>query len=285
MRTSSGRKIRPYAAISKHLLIAGGALVMIYPLLWMLFSSFKLPENIFNDAGLWSERFTLDNYAKGWEGVARTSFAVFMKNSFIVSGLSIVGNIFACSLAAYAFSRLEFRFKNALFAAMLVTIMLPFHVVVVPQYIIFNELGWINTFLPLVVPKFLGTESFFIFLMVQFMRTLPRELDQAATVDGCGKVQIYWRVVLPLTLPAIITTIIFTFIWTWNDFFSHLLYLADIRKQTITLGLRLFLDSDSVSQWGPMLAMSVVSLVPVFIVFLFFQKYLVEGITAGGVKG
>lgn len=268
-----------------HALLLAGAIVMLYPLLWMISGSFKLAEHIFADKSLWSDSFTLDNYIKGWSGIAGIPFIAFFKNSFVLSALSIVGNVVSCSMAAYAFAKLEFPWKKTLFVAMLGTMMLPYHVLIIPQYIMFNQLDWVNTILPLTVPKFLATEGFFIFLMVQFMRSLPSELDKAATVDGCGPIQIYWRLVLPLSLPVIVTTVIFTFIWTWNDFFSQLLYLNDAAKYTISLGLRLFLDSTSQSQWGPMFAMSTLSLVPIFLVFLFFQRYIIEGITAGGLKG
>lgn len=276
---------RQTTRIALHAAILLGALIMLYPLLWMLSSSFKLSHAIFTDVGLLSEQYTFANYGDGWKGVANTPFAIFIRNSLIVSALAITGNCISCSLAAYAFTRLRFSGKNILFALMLVTMMLPFHVVIIPRYIMFNQLGWINTILPLTVPKFFATEGFFIFLMVQFMRGLPEELDHAATVDGCGPLQIYARIIVPLSVPAIVTTAIFTFIWTWNDFFSQLIYLSDVHKLTVALGLRLFLDSTSESRWGPMFAMSVVSLIPIFLVFTFFQRYLIEGITAGGVKG
>ncbi|MEK3911049.1 carbohydrate ABC transporter permease [Paenibacillus sp. FSL H7-0331] len=269
----------------RHLINILSSIVMLYPLIWMFSSSFKLPENIFSDSGLWSEVFTLDNYLSGWQGVSGSSFAVFFRNSFFISFMSIIGNLISCSMAAYAFARLDFKLKAVLFGLMLMTMMLPHHVTTIPQYIIFNKLDWVNTYLPLIVPKFTATDGFFIFLMVQFIRNIPAELDQAATVDGCGPIQIYWRVILPLTLPALVTAAIFTFIWTWNDFLSHILYLSDIKKYTVSLGLRLFLDASGISQWGKMFAMSILSLIPVFTVFIFFQKFLIEGITSGGVKG
>jgi multiple sugar transport system permease protein len=268
-----------------HIPVIIGSVIMLYPLIWLLFSSFKLPQNIFTDTGLLSSKYTIANYIRGWAGVAGTPFLVFFKNSFIIAFLAIIGNVVSCSMAAYAFARLEFTFKKVMFALMLLTMMLPYHVVIIPQYIMFNNLGWVNTFLPLTLPKFLATEGFFIFLMVQFMRNLPKELDQAATVDGCGPIQIYWRLILPLSLPAMVTTSIFTFIWIWNDFFSQLIYLSDVEKLTVAPGLRLFMDSTSESQWGSMFAMSILSLLPIFCVFIFFQRYLIEGITAGGVKG
>ena len=188
-------------------------------------------------------------------------------------------------MAAYAFARLDFTLKKVFFAIMLITLMLPFHVTVIPQYIMFNKLEWVNTYLPLTVPKFLATDGFFVFLMVQFMRTIPKELEEAAKMDGCGPIKMYWYLILPLSLPALITTMIFTFIWTWNDFFTQLLYLSDFQMQTVAVGLRMFVDSMGESSWGALFAMSTLSLIPLFAVFIFFQRYLIEGITAGGVKG
>ncbi|MCS7461676.1 carbohydrate ABC transporter permease [Paenibacillus doosanensis] len=269
----------------RHVVNIAVSAIMLYPLIWMLSSSFKLPEHIFTDKGLWPEHFTLNNYIAGWKGLGSQTFGLFFSNSLIVSGLSIAGNVVSCSLAAYAFARLEFRFKTPLFALMLMTMMLPHHVTIIPQYVIFNKLDWINTFLPLVVPKFTAAEGFFVFLMVQFIRNIPRELDKAAIVDGCGPIQIYWRLILPLALPALVTTAIFTFIWTWNDFFSQIIYLSKTQKFTVSLGLRVFLDSSGESSFGSLFAMSVLSLVPVFTIFVFFQRFLIEGLTSGGVKG
>ena len=211
-------------------------------------------------------------------------FGAFFANSILVAGLSVIGNLFSCSLAAYAFARLEFKLKPLLFAIMLGTIMLPFQVVVVPQYILFQQIDWTNTYLPLVVPKFLAVDAFFIFLMVQFIRGLPRELDDAATVDGCGPIAVFWRIILPLMRPALAVTAVFTFIWTWNDFFGPLLYITDRDKYTVPIALNAFLDSTGASAWGPMFAMSLLSLLPLFIVFLVAQKQLVKGIATTGIK-
>ena len=197
---------------------------------------------------------------------------------------AVVGNLFACSLAAYAFARLKFRLKTLWFAIMLMTIMLPVYVIVVPQYIVFNALGWVNTFVPLILPKFLATDAFFVFLMVQFIRGIPRELDEAARIDGCGHWRIFSRVMLPLMGPAIATAAIFTFIWTWSDFFTPLIYLTDPISYTVPVALRSFLDSSEGSNWGAMFAMSVVTLIPLFLVFLFGQRFLVKGIATTGGK-
>ncbi|WJL96966.1 carbohydrate ABC transporter permease [Microbacterium sp. ET2] len=269
--------------LTTHVFLIAFGLLMIYPLLWMVSSSFKPNEYIFSQPGLWPVEFTLDNYVDGWTGL-NGNFATFFLNSFVVAGLSIVGNLFACSLAAYAFARLRFRFKPMWFAIMLATIMLPAHVVLIPQYILFSNLGWVNTFLPLVIPKFLATDAFFIFLLVQFIRGLPRELDDAAKIDGNGFFGIFWRVILPLTTPALATTAIFTFIWTWNDFLTPLIYLTDPDSYTVPLALRAFQDAESESAWGSLFAMSTLSLIPIFGFFLVAQKYLVRGVATTGLK-
>ena len=206
-------------------------------------------------------------------------------NSFIIAGLAVIGNVFACSLVAYAFARLNFSFKRTLFALMLLTIMLPLHATLIPQYVLFYNLGWVNTFLPLVVPKFLAVDAFFIFLMVQFIRGIPREFDEAATIDGAGPFRIYWSVILPLLTPALVTTAVFSFIWTYEDFLSPLVYLTSMEHYTVPQGLSLLMSSKGASSWGPLLAMSLLSLVPLFVVFFVFQRRLIEGIATTGLKG
>jgi multiple sugar transport system permease protein len=268
-----------------HVPLLLGAFAMLYPLFWMIGSSFKPDSEIFVELSPIPHRLDFSNYARGWTLGTGTSFATFYINSFIVCIGAIVGNLISCSLAAYAFARMKFRFRRFWFAVMLGTLMLPFHVTVVPQYIIFNTLGWTNTFLPLVVPKFFAVDAFFIFLMVQFIRGIPVELEEAAMIDGCSRFGMFRSIILPLIKPALVTTTIFTFIWTYNDFFSQLLYLNSEANYTLSLGLRQFMDSSGTSAWGPMFAMTTLSLLPVVIVFLFFQKRLVDGIATTGLKG
>jgi multiple sugar transport system permease protein len=270
-------------SVLKHVLLIVASLVMIYPVLWMLVSSFRPTDVIFREPGLWLNNLIIDNYTQGWNAL-ENPFGHYLVNSAIVVIGAIAGNLLSCSLAAYAFARLQFRFKALWFSIMLMTIMLPIHVVVVPQYIIFNYLGWVDTFIPLILPKFLATDAFFVFLMVQFIRGIPRELDEAARIDGCGHWQIFSRMMIPLMTPALATTAIFTFIWTWSDFFTPLIYLTDPTKYTVPVALRSFLDSTSGSNWGAMFAMSIVSLIPIFLAFLFGQRYLVKGIATTGGK-
>lgn len=274
---------RKIISVLTHVALIAVSVLMLYPLLWLLAASFRPENEIFTSASIWPSSWSLDAYIRGWNGL-RTSFSTFYLNSFIISGLSVIGNVMACSMAAYAFARLNFKFKSFWFAMMLMTLMLPYQVTLIPQYVLFRQLGWVNTFLPLVVPKFLAADGFFIFLMVQFFRGLPRELDEAAQMDGCSPWRIYWKIILPLSMPVLATAAIFTFIWTWDDFFGPLIYLSEMKTYTVMLGLRTFTDSTGESDYGGLFAMSVLSIVPIFLFFLFFQRLLIEGIATTGMK-
>ena len=272
------------SGIANIIIIFFGVL-MLYPVIWLIMASFKEGAAIFSDPGLIPKVWTVQNYTKGWLGIGIVTFGAFFKNSFIICLLCLLCNAAFCSLTAYAFARLKFPGRNFWFAIMMVTLMLPAHVTTIPRYIIFRSFGWIDTFLPLIVPKLFATDAFFIFLLVQFIRGLPKDLDESAYIDGCGKFGIYARIILPLSLPAIITTVLFTFLWTWDDFFNQLLYLNSPQKYTIPMGLRLFLDSSGISSWGSMFAMSVLSILPCFVLFFTLQKYFVQGIATTGMKG
>ena len=261
--------------------------VVLYPLFWMIGTSVKSPEEIVNNIGLFPNEFTPGNFSDGWNKFD-IGFGRFFLNSAMVAVLTVVGNTLSCLLAAYAFSRLKFRLRGFWFAIMIGTLLLPGHVLIIPQYILFRTLGWVGgdwPYLPLLVPHFLATEAFFVFLMVQFMRGIPRELDEAAVIDGANAFSVFRHVMLPLSRPALVTTAIFSFIWTWNDFFRQLVYLSDLKDYTAPVALTLFIDSTSESAVGPMFAMSLLSLVPVFLFFLAFQRMLVEGINTSGLKG
>lgn len=279
---ANARRLRQF---SLHMILSALLLVMLYPVIWMVFSSLRPETEIFGSLGLIPKTWTLENYTSGWTLFGDKTFGLFFINSFVICALAIIGNLVSCSMAGYAFSRLEFRFKWLWFALMLGSIMLPIHAQLIPQYIFFLKIGWMNTILPLVVPKFLATDAFFVFLMVQFMRSLPPELEQAAMIDGASYWQRYWRIILPLTMPALVTTAVFTFINTYNDFFSQLIYLTDIDKMTVPVALRLFLDpSGGTSSFGGLFAMVLVSIGPVLGFFLASQRLLVRGIATQGFK-
>jgi multiple sugar transport system permease protein len=198
-----------------HLFIIALGVLMVYPILWMIISSFKPNTMIFSDPGLIPKAVTLENYVTGWQGYAGTIFGRFFLNSLFMCVVAIIGNLISCTMAAYAFERLKFMGKGVWFAVMMITLMLPGHVTLVPRYIMFNTFGWVGTYLPILVPKFLATDAFFVFLLVQFIRSLPKELDEAATIDGCSQVEVFTRIILPNAVPALVTTALFTFLWTW----------------------------------------------------------------------
>ena len=283
--THGGRPAKSAGGVVAHVVLVALLVIALYPIAYLIGTSFKSPQEIANNLNVLPQSFTPKNYADGWSGIPGVSFARFFTNSVVISVGVVVGNVVSCSLAAYAFARLRFPLRGLWFALMIGTLLLPHHVLVVPQYVLFNALGWVNTPLPLIVPKFLATDAFFVFLMVQFMRGIPRTLDEAAAIDGCGPFATFFRIVLPLSKPALVTTTVFSFIQTWNDFFSQLVYLNDITKYTLPIGLRLFLDSSGQNSVGPMFAMSALSLVPVFLFFLVFQRLIVEGINTSGIKG
>jgi len=285
-RSSRSRRRRvPFAKVVLTIVVSAGAVVMLYPLIWLAFASFKPADEVFSSTALLPQVWEWRNYANGWAAVGSYSFGQYFRNSLFISALCVIGNILACSLAAFAFGRLEFRFKKAAFVMMMATMMLPAQVTIIPQFILFHSWGWVNTYWPLILPKFFATDAFFIFLMVQFVRGIPRDLDAAAQIDGCNPFQIYWHIIMPLLRPALVTTAIFTFLWTYNDFFSPLIYLSQTELFTVPLALRQFLDTSGQSMWGPMFAMSVLSLLPTIVIFAIFQRLIVEGISTSGMKG
>ena len=280
-------KVRPGHTRNEFLryaVLGFAAIMMIYPLLWMILSAFKPDDQIFTNPTALPTSFDLSNFYDGWTAL-RVSFTTFYKNSFLIAVLAVIGNLAACSLTAFAFARLEFPGRKIWFTLMLGTLMLPYHVTLVPQYVMFLKLGWVDSFLPLIVPKFLAVDAFFIFLMVQFFRGIPREIDEAAIMDGCGTWRIYWKIMLPLSTPVMATAAIFSFIWTYDDFLGPLIYLNDMRSYTVPLALRSFVDSSGgESLYGELFAMSALSLVPVFIVFLAFQRLIIRGVAMGALK-
>lgn len=268
-----------------HLFVGGLCLLMIYPIIWMVASSFKGPSEIWtNVTSLIPEVIAWENYSIGWAGFGGITFYTYFRNSLVYAGVGTVCMVMSSALIAYGFARIKFRGRAFWFTCMILTLMLPRQVLLIPQYILFNELGWVNTFLPLIVPRLTGG-AFFIFLLVQFIRGIPRDLDEAAEIDGASRFAIFLRVILPLSQPALITAAIFSFYWTWEDFLSPLIYLNNPRLYTVSLALRSMSDINSFTNWGAIFAMATLSLVPVFAIFIFFQRYLVQGISTTGLKG
>jgi multiple sugar transport system permease protein len=260
--------------------------VVLYPVLWVVGASFKPSKDIVNSLELFPASPVLSNFRGLADGIADISILTFFQNSLFYALGAVAGILISCSLTAYAFARIRFAGRNLMFALMIGTLLLPYHVLLIPQYVMFQKMELINTYVPLLLGKYLATEAFFVFLMVQFMRNLPRELDEAARIDGCGHLRIYWSIVLPLCRPALITSAIFTFINAWNDFMGPLIYLNEPGKYTVSLGMMMFRDSDGVAaNYGGLIAMSLVALLPVLLFFLAFQRYLIDGMATSGLKG
>lgn len=269
-----------------HIFVCAVGFIMIYPLLWMIMSSFKESKTIFTTAGsLLPEQFVVTNYINGWKGFAKISFATFFKNSFFISITATAGTVFSSSLVAFGLSRCRFKGRNILFMAMILSMMLPAQVMMIPQYIWYQKLGWVGTYLPLIVPYCFAIQGFFVYLMMNFIDSIPRELDEAAKIDGCTYYSTYIHIALPLMVPAMVTAFIFSFMWRWDDFLSALLYVNESARYPVSLALKLFSDPGASSDYGAMFAMATLSIVPAVLIFIFFQKYLVEGISTSGLKG
>jgi multiple sugar transport system permease protein len=261
-----------------------GAL-MLYPVAWLISSSFKGTSEVWtNVSALIPNEFHFENYAEGFRGFGGITFATFYRNSFIHAGFGTVFTVISSAVIAYGFARIKFVGRTIWFSVMMMTLMLPPQILMIPQYIIFSKLDWLNTFLPLLLPR-LGGDVFFIFMIVQFIRGLPVELDEAAMIDGCSKFGIFFRIILPQIKPALVTAAIFSFYWTWEDFLTPLVYLNDPNLYTVSVALRAFSDPGGVTNWGAVFAMLSLSLVPVILIFVFFQRYLVQGISTTGLKG
>lgn len=271
-----------------HSSVAALGFVMIYPILWLAASSFKPETEIWRTvSSLIPQNFTLQHFVEGWKGFGGVTFTTFYRNSIIYAGIGTLAGVATSACVAFGFARIPFRGKRIWFTAMLMTLMLPVQIQVIPQYILFTHLGWVNTFYPLILPRLLGQagQAFFIFMMVQFIRTIPYELDEAAEMDGVGRFGVFTRIMMPLIKPALVTAGIFSFYWTWSDFLTPLIYLNSPELYTVSVALRSFADPSGTTDWGAIFAMSSLSLVPVLLVFFFFQRHVVEGISTTGMKG
>lgn len=269
----------------RYLMLGATALVMLYPLLWLIGASFKSNSEIFTSAGLWPSHFSFEAYAKGWKTSTEYTFATYFLNSFLITIPRIVVTVISCVLVAYAFARFEFWGRKTLFSIMVGTMMLPLIVLRLPQYLVFRELGWLDSYLPLIVPSAFATDTFFVFMLVQFLRGIPRDMEEAALIDGCNPLQLLWHIIVPLLKPAIISVVVFQFIWTMNDFMGPLIYLSSVENYPVSLALKMSIGATEEVEWANVIAISVVALIPSIAVFFAAQKHFIEGATSSGVKG
>jgi oligogalacturonide transport system permease protein len=269
----------------RYLVLGAIALIMLYPLIWLVGASFKNNSEIFSSAGFWPQRLEFGAYAAGWKTSTEYTFATYFLNSFLITIPKIIVTVISCVLVAYAFARFEFWGKKLMFGIMVSTMMLPLIILRMPQYLMFRELGWLDTYLPLIVPSAFATDTFFVFMLVQFLRAIPRDMEEAALIDGCNALQLLWHIIVPMLKPAIISVIVFQFIWTMNDFMGPLIYLASVENYPVSLALKMSIGATEEVEWGNVIAISVVALLPSIAVFFAAQKHFIEGATTSGVKG
>ncbi|MEI3199040.1 MAG: carbohydrate ABC transporter permease [Lachnospiraceae bacterium] len=257
---------------------------MLYPIIWMFFATFKTNEEIFGHTALLPSSFSLKNYIDGWNGTVIPYTKYFLNTALLVFPTTIF-TLISCSLAAYAFARFRFPGKKLLFAVLIATLMLPNSVIIIPRYTLFNKFHWLDSYLPFYMPAIFACYPFFIYQLIQFMRGLPKDLDESAYIDGCGTFRVFYQILLPLMKPALFSAALFQFMWTYNDYFNSLIYINSVKKFTVSLALRLSLDAESVVVWGKVLAMAFVAVLPLIVLFFAAQKYFVEGIATSGMKG
>ena len=277
------RKRFPFAQVLRYVALTLLAFLFVTPLIWMFSTSFKTTGQAYHfPPEFIPSPLTFDSYTNLWTG--SIPFNEFYLNTTVIVIFSEIGTLFSCTLAAYAFARLRWWGRNIWFGVLLATMMLPFQVIMIPVYIIFRSLGWLDSWLPLIIPTFLGN-PFYIFLLRQFFLGLPRDLEDAARVDGAGSLRILWQIFIPLSKPVLLTVVMFTFVSAWNDFLGPLLYLTSIDKMTVSVGLSMFIGRQGATNWPNLMAGATLALLPIVVMFLLFQKYFVKGIALTGLKG
>ena len=268
-----------------YVLLTAVGVIMIFPMIWMLFASFKSNNEIFGNLNILPKRFILNSYVVGWTGHGQFSFSVFLFNTLKLVVPTVLFTVLSSTFVAYGFARFTFPFKKFLFAVMISTLILPNAVLIIPRYLLFKQLGWIDTYLTFTIPALFACTPFFIYMIIQFFRGIPMELDEAARIDGCSSFMILVKIMVPLCKPAIMSAAIFQAVWTWEDFFNSLIYISSVKNYTVSLALRMAMDTTESTAWNSVLAMSVVSMAPCVLLFFFAQKYFVEGVATSGLKG
>lgn len=281
---STERKER-MSAVLRYVALGLIGLVMLYPMIWLVGASFKSNAEVFTEIGFWPSRFDFSAYAKGWKTSTEYTFATYFLNSFLIIVPKVIVTVISCVLVAYAFARFEFWGKKFLFSVMVGTMMLPLIILRLPQYLMFKHFDWIDSYLPLIVPSAFATDTFFVFMLVQFLRGIPRDMEEAAQIDGCNPLQLLWHILVPILKPAIISVIVFQFIWTMNDFMGPLIYLSSVEKYPVSLALKMSIGATEEVEWASVIAISVVALIPSVVVFFLAQRHFIEGAASSGIKG
>ncbi len=281
--TNSKKKFETITQTLNYVLLTVLALAFAFPFLWMIATALKLPTEVYIlPPKLIPSTITWDNFIQGWQ---YADFTRYTWNTVVVTTLAVLGTVISASFVAYGFARFNSRLSGFLFAIVLGTMMLPNQILLIPTYILFSKIGWIDTLTPLIVPSFFGGGAFNIFLLRQFFKTIPKELDQAATIDGANSFQIYYKIMLPAVRPAMITVGALSIAFHWNDFLNPLIYLNSDQNFTIAIGLQFFQNSYGSTQIQMLMAVALITVIPLLILFFIGQKYFVQGITMSGLKG
>ena len=283
MHTRSQKKAKLAARIVTYFVLIAAAVICLFPFIWMISTSFKPMSDIYKmPPTLFPENGTVENFVEGWKGA---NFQLYFKNTAVITFLATVGTVLSSSVVAYGFARFQSRCSKLLFMVLLGTMMLPTQVTLIPQYLLYYKLGMVDTIWPLIIPSWLGGGAFNIFLFIQFFRTLPKELDEAAKIDGANSLQVFTRILLPAVKPVMLAVLVMALVYNWNDFFNPLIYLNSNDKFTIAIGLQFFKGSQGNVHVGQMMSMALVSLLPVLVIFATCQKYFIQGIKMSGLKG
>ena len=260
-------------------------LLMLYPLAWMFSASLKPNHEIFTNLSLWPSNLTWDGFINGWKTGTEYDFGHYMLNTFKFVIPKVILTIISSTVVAYGFARFEIPWKKFWFSALIATMLLPGTVLLIPQYLMFREMGMLNSYLPLYLPTAFATQGFFVFMLIQFLRGVPRDMEEAAQIDGCNSAQVLWYVVVPILKPAIISVALFQFMWSMNDFLGPLIYVYSVDKYPISLALKMSIDVSEGAPWNEILAMSSIALLPSIFVFFLAQRYFIQGVTSSGIKG
>ena len=282
MRREDKRKLNIFL---RYLLLIALGIVMTYPLLWMFGASFKTNAELFSSASIIPYQPTLDGYRNGYKGYEGMTLFHFMGNTYKFVIPKVIVTVISATITAYGFARFQFVGKRIFFAILLSTLFLPQVVLNAPQYILFNEVGWLNSYLPIVIPSALAGDTFFVYMLIQFLRGIPRELEEAAVIDGCTPFMAFWRIVFPLLMPSISAVVILNGFGIWNNYSQAVFFLQSSAKHNVPQALSVYFQQFAGAKWNLMAATAVIAIVPVVVIFLIFQKSLMKGLTEGAIKG
>ena len=276
--------VKDKAGFVTYLIIVIIGIVLLFPIIWIFFATFKDNADLFGTVSLLPSTWHFENYIEGWKGSAGVTYTKFFLNTFLLVVPTTLLTLFSSTLVAYGFARFNFPYKKLLFTLLIAMMMLPNTVVIIPRYILYNKFHWVDSYMPFYAPALLCCNSFFPYMLIQFLRSIPKDLDESAYIDGCSTWKCLTKIILPLMKPALFSAGLFQFLWTYNDYFNSLIFINSVKKYPISLAVRLSLDSESVVNWGKVMAMAFVAVLPLMVLFFCCQRYFIEGIATSGMK-